>query len=98
MIQKNKHTSAIVKDWLKKNRIETLPWPSFSPDLNLIENLWDELERRLKKHHPKNKSELEMLLIQEWSNIEVSVLAKLVDSVPSRLNECIKMKGYPTRY
>ncbi len=47
------------------------------------------------KHHPKNKSELEMLLIQEWGNIELSVFAKLVDSLPSRLNQCIQVKGYP---
>ena len=36
--------------------------------------------------------------MEEWSKIELFVLEKLVDSVPSRLNECIKMKGYATRY
>ena len=30
--------------------------------------------------------------------IESSVLEKLFDSVPSRLNEGIKMKGYETHY
>ena len=43
-------------------------------------------------------TQLELLLIQEWNKIELSVLEKLVDSVPSRLYECIKMKGYPTKY
>ena len=93
-----KHTSGLDKDWLKQKRIQTLPWPSFSPDLNPIENLWDELERRVKRHQPKNLQELELQLTQEWSNIELSVLEKLVDSVASRLYECVKMKGYPTRY
>ena len=36
--------------------------------------------------------------MEEWSKIELSVLEKLVDFVPSRLNECIRMKGYATRY
>ena len=43
-------------------------------------------------------TERELLLIQEWNKIELSVLEKLVDSVPSRLYEFIKMKGYPTKY
>ena len=78
-----KHTSGLVKDWLKQKGIQSLPWPSFSPDLNPIESLWDELERRVKKHQPKNLQELELQLTQEWNNIELSVLEKLVDSVPN---------------
>ena len=93
-----KHTSALVKDWLKKNGIRILQWPSSSPDLNPIENLWDVLEDRVKKHHTKNKEELALLLMEEWDKIELPVLVKLAGSVSSRLNKCIKMKGYPTRY
>ena len=93
-----KHTSGLLKHWLKQKTIQTLPWPSFSPDSNPIENLLDELERRVKKHQPKNLRELELQLTQKWNNIELLVLEKLVDSVPSRLYECVKMKGYPTKY
>ena len=60
--------------------------------------MWDELERRVKKHQPKNLEELELQLTQEWNNIGLSVVEKLVDSVASRLYECIKMKGYPSEY
>ena len=57
-----------------------------------------ELERRVKKHQLKNLEEVEVQLTQEWNNIELSVLEKLVDSVASRLYECVKMKGYPSKY
>ena len=52
----------------------------------------------MRNHQPKNLEELELQLTQEWNNIELSVLEKLVDSVASRLYECVKMKGYPTKY
>ena len=45
----SKHTAGLVKDWLKQKKIETLNWFPFSPDMNSIEHLWDELERRMKK-------------------------------------------------
>ena len=57
-----------------------------------------ELEQRVKKHQPKNLQELELQPTQKWNNIELSVLEKLVDSVASRLYECVKIKGYPTKY
>ena len=53
-----------------------------------------ELERRVKKH----LEEVELQLTQQWNNIELSVLEKLVDSVASRLYECVKMKSYPSKY
>ena len=73
-------------------------WPPFSPDMNPIVYLWDELERRMKKHHPKNKGELKEILLKEWNNIGTGVTEKLVDSVLNRLYECVHMRGYPTRY
>ena len=45
-----KHTSELIKAWLKRERIETLPWSPYSPDFNPNQNLWDELERRVKKY------------------------------------------------
>lgn len=42
-----KHTSKIVQAWFRENNMDLLPWPPNSPDINIIENLWDHLERRI---------------------------------------------------
>ena len=93
-----KRTSDLGKDWLVKQHMKTLLWSSYSSDLNPVEHVRDKLERRLKKRQPKNRQELGNLPMEEWNKTEICVLEKLVDSIASRLYECIRVKGYPTKY
>ena len=86
-----KHRAAIVTNWLDRKWVERLKLSSYSADTNFIENLWDAIERRMKNDQPKSEKALEKALFRVWSGIEMPVLKKLVESVPNRWHEVIKM-------
>ena len=95
------HTAKGVTNWIREKKIKNLPdWPSQSPDLNPIEHLWNELKRRLnnRKKRPKNATELEIALKEEWSLIPHQTYSNLIKSMPRRLEACILNNGWPTQY
>jgi transposase len=94
------HSAEKTKRWLAKKRIPCLPWPAQSPDLNPMEHLWDELDRRIRKQRkqPKTPDVLFNFLQVEWKRIPDGVLDRLVDSMPDRCNLVCEARGYPTRY
>ncbi|CAJ0925700.1 unnamed protein product [Ranitomeya imitator] len=73
-----KHTTRATKEWLRKKHFKVLEWPSQSPDLNPIENLWRELKVRVAKRKAKNITALEEICMEEWANIPTTVCGNLV--------------------
>jgi hypothetical protein len=71
-------------DYLEQNNINVLPWPSKSPDLNLIEHLWDELAKRVRQRQPPPQTldQLRQMLQQEWRTIPRNNVRKLIESMP----------------
>ncbi|KAK3529160.1 hypothetical protein QTP70_018113, partial [Hemibagrus guttatus] len=80
-----KHTAKATKEWAKKKHIKFLEWPSQSPDLNPIENLWRELKVRAAKRQPRNLNDLEMICKEEWDKIPPEMCANLVANYKKHL-------------
>ena len=97
-----KHTAKINKQYLanleSQGKLTWLEWPSQSPDLNPIENLWAIIERQLATRNCYTQAELFDLLREQWESLPTSLLKTLSDSMPHRCQAVIDAKGYPTKY
>lgn len=94
------HTARITMAYLHQHDIDVLPWPPYSPDLSPIENLWDQLGRRVSRRTPppRNRQELVAALHQEWQNIPQDNIRRLIRSMRRRCVACIDSNGGHTKY
>lgn len=94
------HVARVVTDWLNEARIEVLPWPAQSPDLNPIEHAWDMLQRRCLPHMDaiQNRRQLQELLSQQWNLLPQEDLDNLILSMPRRCRAVLNSRGGPTLY
>ncbi|KAL1497932.1 hypothetical protein ABEB36_008812 [Hypothenemus hampei] len=93
-----KHKAQKVRSWLLYNCPKVIETPPQSPDLNVIENLWSQLKVAIRNHTISNKEQLKTVLMEEWAKITPEYCEKLVQSMPNRLKEVIRNKGFPTKY
>uniref|UniRef100_A0AAZ3NVK9 Transposase n=1 Tax=Oncorhynchus tshawytscha TaxID=74940 RepID=A0AAZ3NVK9_ONCTS len=93
-----KHTARATKEWVRKKHFKVLEWPSQSPDLNPIENLWRELKVRVAQQQPQNITALEGICMEEWTKIPAPVCENLVKTYRKHLTSVIANKGYITKY
>jgi transposase len=94
------YTACSVHDFLQDRYVRFLPWPAKSPDLNLIEHVWDLLDQRVRARAipPRNVWELAGALVEEWDNISQQELANLVQSTRRRCTAVLNAAGGHTRY
>ncbi|GFX18587.1 transposable element Tcb1 transposase [Trichonephila clavipes] len=70
------HRTLAGQDCLDSEGIQRLVWPARSPDLNIIENVWDALGRQVagRNYPPTNKNTLIRALTEEWDKLPQQLL------------------------
>jgi transposase len=93
-----KHKSILVQTWLHRWGINRIDFPPYSPDLNPIENFWNDLKRRIETHNATNIAELQEHIMIEWNNTDPDFLAKIADSMPDRCRAVVASGGHKIPY
>ncbi|GFV65705.1 transposable element Tcb2 transposase [Trichonephila clavipes] len=86
------HRAGIVEEYLEDHGLERMEYPARSPDLNLIEHLWDYLGREVAALNPPPRSlhELKQGLLCVWSSLPIPVSDNLINSMGNRCRQCIQ--------
>jgi len=94
------HRSVYTNNWLRDRNIETLDWPAKSPDLNIIENVWGIMARRVYKNCRQfnDVEELSNCVRDVWRGISEEYIQGLYKSIPRRLVQVLEKKGGRTSY
>ena len=86
--------------FLQNNNINFIDdWPSESPDLDPIEHLWDDLEKRVRRRQnpPGNINELREALLEEWNYIPPAQINNLIYSMRRRCQAVSNVRDGHTR-
>ena len=94
------HVSGSTIGWFEANEVTLLDWPSRSPDLNPIENLWGWLARMVYRNGRQfeDTHQLQSAIEEAWLSVPLALLQSLVESMATRLKALLMAKGGPTKY
>lgn len=96
------HMSRSSMKFFQESNIQLLEWPAYSPDLNIIENVWPILSNHIHNgNNIKNLTELEMKIKEAflWFNeTKKDMVDNLYKSVIGRLISVISKRGERLKY
>ena len=90
------HTSQVTQSYLTQFCNHVQNWPAMSSDLNVIENLWSIVKRRVEDLGPQTEEDLINFAFQVWENLSQLEIHRLIDSMPHCLVAVLNNNGFPS--
>ena len=88
------HVKKCVKTYCERKNLQVLEnWPPYSPDLNPIEQLWAELDRRIAEKGPETLDELKEAAKRAWQEVPTETLNNYVCSFRTKVSRVSKQDG-----
>ena len=72
---------------------EMIEWPAASPDINPIENVWALIKAAVARRLPQDHNELRACIMEEWHNLDNSIVSDIALSMHDRVIELINEEG-----
>jgi len=102
------HNAAVGMDFFEKYNFQVEDWSSYCPDLNPIEHVWVNLQRRLHRKYPAIgntktsmntvKARLAEVLSEIWKEIPEAYFKQLRKSMPDRVAAVINNMSWDSWY
>lgn len=94
------HSARVTQQLLADNNVRVLDWPPYSPDMNVIEHVWDLLDRRVRQRTPAPSTgpQLREAVQEEWRAIPQRQIDRIILSMPRRLRSLVRARGAHTEY
>jgi len=93
-----RHRSYLIKEWKKECNITEYNWPSNSPDLNPMENIWNMLKIKVNKVENKTINDLIKCTEDKWNEIDKEVINNIIEGMPKRILKVIENNGNYIHY
>ncbi|WKY09983.1 hypothetical protein Q1695_002379 [Nippostrongylus brasiliensis] len=87
------HKSQATLGRLKELRVDTLPWPAESPDLNPIELVWGNMKSHIRKQNIRHLDDLKVAVICYWRSITPQMCSSYIAGMKKKLVRVVEQGG-----